>query len=81
MDPFNLEERYKSYLYKVKIKEEDMSPVQKVETKRAFMAGCAEVLVLMTDDIADMEEDDAVLKIDSLVDQVQEFWDKQTNEY
>jgi len=81
MDSFNLEERYKSYLYKVKIKEEDMSPVQKVETKRAFMAGCAEVLVLMTDDIADMEEDDAVLKIDSLVDQVQEFWDKQTNEY
>ena len=81
MYSFNLEERYKSYLYKVKIKEEDMSPVQKVETKRAFMAGCAEVLVLMTDDIADMEEDDAVLKIDSLVDQVQEFWDKQTNEY
>jgi len=81
MDSFNLEEHYQFYLDKVKLKEEDMSLVQRVETRRAFMAGCAEVIVLMTNEIADMEETEAVLKIDSLVSQVEEFWDKQEFEY
>ena len=81
MDPFNLEEQYQFYLSKVKIKEEDMHLVQRVETRRAFMAGCAQVIVLMTNEIADMEEDKAVIKIDSLVGQVEEFWTKQEHEY
>ena len=77
MNHFSLEERYQFYLGKVELKEENMSLVQQVETKRAFMAGCAEVLLMMTDKIADMEEAEAVQKIDSLVDQIQEFWETQ----
>ena len=81
MNHFNLEERYQFYLSKVELKEEDMSLEQRVETKRAFMAGCAEVLMLMTNRIADMDEAEAIPKIDSLVDQVQEFWETQEDEY
>jgi hypothetical protein len=81
MNPFSLEDHYQFYLNTVELKEEDMSHEQRVETKRAFMAGCAEVLILMTNEIADMDETEAIIKIDSLIEQVQEFWGIQEDEY
>lgn len=42
-----IEKHYKHYLDKVKLKEEDMLPIQQVETRRAFVAGMSEMFVAM----------------------------------
>src|SRR6187401_2617047 len=81
MDPFNLEEQYQFYLKKVGIKEEQMHIVQRVETRRAFMAGCVQILMLFTDKIADLDENEGVEKIDSLIVQASKFWETQEEEY
>ncbi len=40
-------EHYNHYLEKAQLKEEEMSDVQKIETKRAFAAGMSEMFVTM----------------------------------
>ncbi|MGB3452928.1 MAG: hypothetical protein WBA59_03760 [Moheibacter sp.] len=80
MTKFKIEDQYQQYLKKVGLKEENMHPTQRVETKRAFMAGCGQMLVLLRDEIGELEEDDAVEQMGSLLNQVSEFWIKESNQ-
>lgn len=42
-----IKKHYDHYLEKVQLKEENMTDVQKIETKRAFAAGMSEMFVVM----------------------------------
>lgn len=72
----DLEKLYREYLERVKLKEANMNPVQRVETKRAFYAGIACLLVELQDmpELNDAEYD---YTMHTLSDDVKAFWNKQ----
>jgi len=75
-EKFDLEAEYKSYLLKVKLYEETMTPNQAVEIKRAFMGGCGSTLIL-TGMLGQLHEEEAYAAINSMLTQVNEFWQSQ----
>ncbi|AFD05977.1 hypothetical protein [Solitalea canadensis] len=75
MEQFDLNEQYKLYLQRVGLKEVHMSPIQRIETKRAFFGACGQMLLLMRDDIGAIEDDNkAIEAMDNLLNQVGNFW-------
>jgi hypothetical protein len=69
----NVEWQYQKYLELCKLHEENMPPVQQIETRRAFYAGFAQCLF----DIAEHsneDEDKAVEELNNLASQLEEFW-------
>jgi hypothetical protein len=77
----DLEEHYQFYLSQGQVKESDMGKEQRVEMRRAFMAGAAQLLFIFTKGISNMEEEQGVAAISSLTLQIGEFWSKQTIDY
>ncbi|WP_338764082.1 hypothetical protein WAF17_21010 [Bernardetia sp. ABR2-2B] len=77
MDKFNLEAQYQKYLELMRLDEKQMPPIQQQETRRAFFGACGQMLRLMTEDIADLEEVEAVGTIINLKNQVSEYFMKQ----
>lgn len=70
-----IEHQYQLYLQRMQLDENKMSVVQKVETKRAFMGGFAQLLVLLREDIAAIEDEDkAVLTLEDLNTQLEQYW-------
>ena len=80
MERFNLEKQYQLYLERVGITERTMYPTQKVETKRAFMGACGQMLILLRDDLGELEEDKAIEQLQDMINQVQSFWLKETHQ-
>ncbi len=80
MDQFNLEKQYQLYLERGGITESQMHPIQKVETKRAFMAACGQMLILLRDDLGLLEVDKAIEQLQDMMNQVQAFWLKEANQ-
>ncbi len=78
MNPFNLEEQYQKYLKMVELKETTMHPVQRLETRRAFMGACGIMLVLLREDVAALPEDEAIGKLEDMNKQVKQFLIDQT---
>lgn len=78
-NPFNLDHCYKFYLQTVKLKESEMSAIQRQETKRAFIGACGVILVVLKKDLSELKEDDAIKMLQSMFDQVTEFYMKETN--
>lgn len=77
MEKFDIEFQYNLYLDKVGLKEENMHPLQALETKRAFMAAAGQILVLLRDDISELSDDEGIDVLEKLMTQVANFW---TNE-
>lgn len=71
---FNLEHQYQLYLERVKLKESQMSLIQRQELKRAFMGACGQMLVLLRDELGELPENEAVETLQNLHDQVGNFW-------
>jgi len=71
---FNLEHQYQLYLQRVGLSETLMPVAQMRESKRAFMGACGQILIMLRDDVGKLEENDAVMTLDSLVTQVSNFW-------
>ena len=67
MEQFNLEKQYQLYLERVGITESQMHPIQKIETKRAFMGACGQMLILLRDDLGALEEDKAIEQLQKLL--------------
>lgn len=80
MEQFNLEKQYQLYLKRIGVKESQMHPTQKVETKRAFMGACWQMLILLRDDIVELDEDKAIEQLQDMINQVQSFWIKETHQ-
>lgn len=80
MEQFNLDKQYQLYLERVGLSESKMHPTQKVETKRAFMGACGQMLILLRDELGALDEDIAVEQMKDMINQVQNFWQKQNNQ-
>lgn len=74
MNQFNLENQYQIYLQLVNLNESTMSPIQRTETRRAFMAGCGQMLVLMRDEVGALEENAAINAMENMLQQAANFW-------
>lgn len=81
MADFNLDSQYKAYLKMVGLDESKMIPIQRIETKRAFMAGCGQMLVLMRDEVSQLQEDNAVEALESMIQQTETFWTDEVKKY
>lgn len=71
---FIIEKQYQMYLQRVGLKESSMHERQKVETKRAFFGAWGQMLVLMQGPIPDLPEPEAIHVLESMIDQVAQFW-------
>ncbi len=75
MDIFNVEYQYQLYLERVGLKESEMNPIQRVETKRAFMGACGQMLMLLRDDVFELPTDEmAVEALENMIEQVGKFF-------
>lgn len=71
----NAKKAYAIYLEKSKLDESKMNPVQKVETKRAFMAGFGQALLFSRDQVAAQPtEKQSIELFTSALNEVNAFW-------
>jgi hypothetical protein len=73
---FNLENEYQSYLSLVGLKELKMNPIQRMETRRAFIAGYG-MCFRKLEDIGNMDDVDAFDYLGSIQSQVEDFYKNQ----
>lgn len=77
---FDLNHQYSLYLDRIGLSEKSMHPIQKIETKRAFMGACGQMLLLLRDELAALPDAEAVTSMQDMIDQVGKFWIKETNQ-
>ena len=77
MNKFNLEYQYQRYLKRVGLSEDTMGPNQKPETRRAFMGAAAQLLVLFSKDILELENTEAASHIEAMYEELLEYWNKE----
>lgn len=75
---FDLEHQYQLYLKRAQLDESTMLPIQKQETKRAFMAACSQMVMLFTQDLPELEEIEALKVLGDLTNQCANFWIKES---
>jgi hypothetical protein len=71
---FKLEYQYQLYLKRIALKEEEMHPEQKIQTRQAFFGACGQILLLMHNDIAELSEEEGVKILDNLMNQVSSYF-------
>ena len=71
---FNLEHQYQLYLEKVNLKESEMHYAQRIETRRAFMGACGQIIVLLRDDLTKLDEREALATLQNMTNQVGDFF-------
>lgn len=75
----NVEEWFKFYLHKMKLKPEEMGKIQYQETKRAFYGGFAAMLNITSSKLSKLETQVQVQEaFQSMLHQVQRFWNQET---
>ena len=74
MIQFTLEHQYQLYLQRVKLKEENMSAIQRQEMKRCFIGACGQMLLLLRDDLADLDEEVGVVILENMINEVGNFF-------
>lgn len=73
-EQFDIEYQYKKYLDTVKLDESKMHPTQKVETKRAFIAGMTYLMLLMDNELVEIPEEEGAILLTKLHSQIKMFW-------
>lgn len=68
----DIEAEYRFYLKKVELKEKNMTPIQRVETKRAFMGGFSQAIITL---IQNTQGDTGPEIIKQACNDLQDFWD------
>lgn len=76
-ESFDMENQWQLYLQRVNLKGKKMPAEQYRELKRAFFGALGQLLMLMKNEVADLSEDDAVSALESMINQVGDFWLKQ----
>ena len=77
LEDFDLNEQYSIYLKLVKLNEEKMPTRQKIETKRAYMAGMAQMHVNFIQ-MGNVCSDGEIHQIEQhLTNQLNKFWNEQ----
>ena len=67
---FNLEHQYQLYLARVGLSEARMNPIQRKETRQAFMGACGQMFSLFVNELADLSEKDACTTFEDMEKQV-----------
>jgi hypothetical protein len=70
----NIELLYQDYLRAGGLNEAKMHPIQKSETKKAFMGGFSSMVKLLREQISEMPEDDGVDALESINEQLKNYW-------
>lgn len=76
---FNLEEIYQIYLRKLGVTEVASSTIKRIEMRRAFFLGCSAMFQSLTIGVTTLNEAEALVAIDSLENQLNEYWQNQLN--
>jgi hypothetical protein len=71
---FSIESQYQLYLQRIQLKEENMHPQQRVQLRQTFYGACGQMLLLLRDDLACLEEKHGVLVLQDMMDQVQTYF-------
>lgn len=77
MKQFNIEKEFQAYCQRLRLDLDTCSPVQVIETRRAFYGAVAQLLVYLRNDLAEESEDDAVVELERILEQARVFWDRQ----
>lgn len=75
---FNIEHQYQLYLRRVGQTEARMHPEQKLQVRQAFYGAVGQIIFLFRDEIAPLEENDAVAVMEDLKNQVLEYFTART---
>lgn len=81
MNPFNLEDQYQFYLEKVELKEDSMHPTQRVQLRQAFMGASGIILLVIRDEFSALSDEDGDRQFTSMIDQVSDYWNRETAAY
>lgn len=74
-DPaFSVENQFQLYCQRVKLKRANVTDTQWLETKRAFFGAVGQFLLMFRDEIAELEEDDAVEVMQKLLVETGDWW-------
>lgn len=80
LDNFNIENKYIHYLKKIGLNNDNMGPIQQIQTKRAFYAGMASMFDLFLNDIGTlMNEKKACDYIDLVQEQLLDYFKHEIN--
>lgn len=77
---FDIEFQFRKYLELVGLNIHTMPPYQRRETRRAFYGAWGMMLVVMRENVSEMEENDALDVLQSMQEQVEQFWTNQQKE-
>ena len=81
-DPkFNLEKKYQIFLKRIGLSESKMNPVQREQIKFVYFATYGEALIVLRDDVGELEEEQAIKTMQSLLNQVGDFLQKTKNQH
>lgn len=79
-EKFNIQSRYLFYLNKVKLKESEMHPTQRIQLKQTFFAACGVMLELLQNDIAEIEDEDKAIEcLESMTKQIKNYFNDTKN--
>lgn len=74
----NIEAEYQKFLKQMKLKEKEMHPVQKQETKRAFIGGFSFALLIFKNDISLIDDEEEAIKcFEDIETQIRTFWNNE----
>lgn len=74
---FFVEEQFQAYCKRCRLDLDTASPVQVIETRRAFYGAVGQLLVFLKGELADQSEDDGVAELERIWEQVRVFWERQ----
>lgn len=78
---FDIDHQYSLYLQRMGLKEEQLHPVQKIQTKQAFYGAWGQLLICMRDDISALPEAEGMNVLDLMTEQVAIFWAIEVEKY
>jgi len=81
MSEFDLDKLYTRYLGMGGVTEEQMHPAQRLEMKRAFMAGCASMLEAFTIEIPQLPRHLAVSTVTNMRLQARKYWTEESKRH
>jgi len=74
---FNLEHQYQLFLGRMSLSEPTLHPVQSIQLRQAFMGGCGQMFFLFRDEIFELDEQEGITALESLLQQMENYWNDQ----
>lgn len=79
--PFNVEHQYQLFLERIKLNEAEMHPMQRIQLKQAFFGAWGQLLLCMRDDVAALPDMKAIMVMDDMIKQVEQYWTAEVERY